>query len=332
MIKRIIDQLTQSRSVLAVSHTNPDGDAIGALLAMGLALKAMKKDIQMYNESPIPAVYRFLPSVQAITHYIDSLEKFDTVVVLDCGALDRIGKMATQIHHSPMIINIDHHVTNTHFGHLHYINPNACATSEIIYDFIKRLTVAFSCPMATAIYTGILTDTGSFRFSNTNQAAFSICAEMIACGANPYDVAQHVYGHYSLGRIKLLNLALDSLEISPNGKMSIMSLTQKMLKQTQTQAEDIDGIINYARRIEDVEVAALIHEVGGDPKNPKSGKRSYHISLRSDGRVNVAGIAAKFGGGGHPNAAGFSVISTITETKVKLFEIAETNLELCEIN
>ena len=332
MIRQIIDQLKQSRSVLAVSHTNPDGDAIGALLATGLALKAMNIDVRMYNESRIPAVYRFLPSVKYIGHQVDDPEKFDTVVVLDCGALERIGRLADVVHNCPSIINIDHHVTNTRFGHLHYIDPEACATSELIYHMIKRLEVAFSCSMATAIYTGILTDTGSFRFSNTNQAAFTICGEMIACGANPYDVAQHVYGHYSLGRIKLLNLALDSLEISPNGKMSIMSLTQRMLKQTQTQAEDIDGIINYARRIEDVEVAALIHEMEWDAEAKENGRRNYHVSLRSDGSVNVAGIAAKFGGGGHANAAGFSAVSTIAEIKSKMFEISETTPGLCEIN
>ncbi len=332
MIKQIIDQLKKSRSILVISHTNPDGDAIGALLATGLALKAMNKKVKMYNESAIPAVYRFLPSIKSISHQIDASEAFDTVVVLDCGAFERVGGLAPLIRQAQMIINIDHHMTNTRFGNLHLIDPNACATSELIYRIIKQLKISFNCPMATAIYTGILTDTGSFRFSNTNQAACAICAEMIASGANPYDVAQHVYGHYSLGRIKLLNLALDSLEISPNGKMSIMSLTQNMLKLTSTQAEDIDGIINYARRIEDVEVAVLIHEMEVDPTTPKNGRRDFHVSLRSDGSVNVAGIAAKFGGGGHANAAGFSVVSTLAEIKAKMFEISETTPGLCAVN
>ncbi len=332
MTKQIIDQIKKSRSILVVSHTNPDGDAIGALLATGLALKAMDKKVKMYNESAIPAVYRFLPSIKSICHQIEASETFDTAVVLDCGAFERVGGLAALIGQTQMIINIDHHMTNTRFGNLHLIDPNACATSELIYRIIRQLDVTFTCAMATAIYTGILTDTGSFRFSNTNQAAFAICAEMIASGANPYDVAQHVYGHYSLGRIKLLNLALDSLEISPNGKMSIMSLTQRMLKLTSTQAEDIDGIINYARRIEDVEVAVLIHEMEGNPSAQKNGRRNYHVSLRSDGSVNVAGIAAKFGGGGHANAAGFSAVSTLAEIKAKMFEISETTPGLCTVN
>lgn len=328
MIKRIIDQLNKSQSVLVLSHANPDGDAIGALLATGLALRAMNKKVHIYNESAIPAVYRFLPSVSTIQHSVDMQSGFDSVVVLDCGAIERAGVIAPQIRDSKMVINIDHHMTNTRFGHMHIIDPEACATAEIIYRLIKALAVPFDCPMATAIYTGILTDTGSFRFSNTNQSAFAICSEMIQNGANPYEVAQNVYGHYSLGRIKLLNMALDSLEISPNGKMSIMSLTQGMLDMTGTQAEDVDGIINYARRIEDVEVAALIHEVAGNGRV----RRQYHVSLRSDGKINVARIAAQFGGGGHASAAGFSVEAALPELKNKMIELSETTPGLCDIN
>ncbi len=328
MINRIIDQLKKSRKVLVVSHANPDGDAIGALLATGLALKSMQKDVCMYNESPIPAVYRFLPSVRMIGQEVDAIESYDTILVLDCGSIERVGDLAPKIKNGKTIINIDHHVTNTQFGDLQLIDPDACATAEIIYRLIKRLGLKFDCPIATAIYTGILTDTGSFRFSSTNQKAFAICADMIENGANPYEVAQHVYGHYSLGRIKLLNLALDSLEISPNGKISIMALTQDMMDMTRTQEEDIDGIINYARRIEDVKVAALIHEVAGGGR----ARRQYHVSLRSDGDINVALIAAQFGGGGHANAAGFSVEATLSDLKNKIVELSETTPGLCEMN
>ncbi len=323
MIKRIIDQLKNSRTILVASHANPDGDAVGALLAIGLALKAMNKGVCIYNQSAIPAIYRFLPSVSAIGQTVPMPAEFDSVVILDCGSIERIGDVASEIRNAPLIINIDHHVTNTRFGHMHLIDANACATAEIIYRLIKDLPIKIDCAMATAIYTGILTDTGSFRFSNTNQAAFAICAEMMEYGANPYKVAQFVYGHYSLGRIKLLNLALDSLEISPNGKMSIMSLTQSMLKETDTQAEDIDGIINYARRIEDVKVTALIHEMGTNSATSIDGDTSYHVSLRSDGSVNVARIAAQFGGGGHASAAGFSAVANLTDLKSQIINLSE---------
>jgi phosphoesterase RecJ-like protein len=328
----IIDQLHRSQKVLVASHTSPDGDAIGSLLAIGLALKQMQKRVCMHNESVIPAVYRFLPHVSAIEQQVEVIDDFDTVIILDCGTMMRIGAIADRLSTAPIVINIDHHVTNTRFGHMQWINPNACATSEMVYHLIKALPVTFDCIMATAIYTGILTDTGSFRFSNTNQTAFAICAEMIAKGANPYEVAKHVYGTYSLGRIKLLNLALDSLEISANGKLSIMTLSQHMLKETRTQAEDIDGIINYARRIEDVEVAALIHELENKDNRLPEGCGNYHVSLRSDGMVDVASIAARFGGGGHAGAAGFSAQMPLVELKEKIFDFSKMIPGLCSTN
>ncbi len=331
MIQTIIDQLQRNRRFILASHRHPDGDAIGSLLATGLALKAMGKQVQLLNESPIPAVYRFLPSVNTIQQRVEPAATFDAGIVLDCGDIDRVGTVSETIGALPIVINVDHHVTNTHFGHLQMIDVDACATAEIIFRLIKQLPVKIDCAMATAIYTGILTDTGSFRFSNTNRSAFAICEEMIGCGANPYEVAQHVYGTYSLGRIKLLNLALDSLEISSNGKLSVMTLTQRMLKETRTQAEDIDGIINYARRIEDVQVAALIHELSSNGSTPK-GTSQFHVSLRSDGVVDVAKIAAQYGGGGHASASGFSDTAKLTDLKAQLMALAKTIPDQCVPN
>jgi bifunctional oligoribonuclease and PAP phosphatase NrnA len=330
-MKTIIDQLNRKQKFLIASHSFPDGDAIGSLLALGLALKAMGKQVCFYNQSPIPAVYRFLPSVAVVQQQIAPEAHFDAAVLLDCGDIDRIGPAVDAVARMPLLINIDHHVTNTRFGHLQWVDVDACATAEMIYRLIDALPVQIDRAIATAIYTGILTDTGSFRFSNTNHAAFIICAEMIARGANAYEVARHVYGTYSLGRIKLLNLALDSLEISTNGKMSVMTLTQRMLRETRTQSEDIDGIINYARRIQDVKVAALIHELSSGAGLPR-GHRQFHVSLRSDGSVDVSGIAAGYGGGGHVSAAGFSAETSLNELKARLMEIAETLPDICTVN
>lgn len=313
----LIHRLNECRNVLITTHGGPDGDAIGSLLAMNLALQGMHKQITLYNESPIPAVYRFLPQVQSVTGRLEDVSMFDTAVVLDCGDLSRVGEAAGRIGRIPEIVNVDHHVTNTRFGTCQLIDVGACATAEILYRLFEKMNVPLTRELATCIYTGILTDTGSFRFSNTNRTTFQICENMVACGVDPFQVAQHVYGTYSLGRIKLLNLALDSIEISENGKVSLMALTRAMLQETGTQPEDADGMINYARRIQDVRVAVMIQEqpngIGG------AGQRhSYHVSLRSDGSVDVAALAAAFGGGGHPSAAGFSVESTLAEIKDRI--------------
>jgi len=321
MMQQIIRQLKNSRHVLVATHANPDGDALGSLIAMGLALETLQKTATLYNESPIPAVYRFLPAVDMVSCEVASSDIYDTAIILDCGNFRRIGKAAEEITRIPAIINIDHHVTNTFFGDFQIIDIAACATAEILYRLFKEMALPITTEMATSIYTGILTDTGSFRFSNTNKAAFTICEEMVACGVDPYRVAQHVYGTYSLGRIKLLNRALDSIEISPNGKLSLMTLTDEMFEETGTNPEDVDGLINYAKRIEDVKVAVLIHA-------HRNGERAsdhpnlFHVSLRSDGSVDVARIAYAFGGGGHSSAAGFSIESSLADLRLTVFDLA----------
>lgn len=324
-MNQIIEHLLKSKHVFLASHINPDGDAVGSLIAMGLAVEALNKDVTLYNEHSLPAVYRFLPSIDRITRHADHLDRYDTAVILDCGDLNRIGRLHSAVARIPVVINIDHHVTNTGFGDLKFIDTSASATAEIVYRLIHKMGIMISRSMATSIYTGILTDTGSFRFSNTSRTAFDICSEMMGLGVDPHDVAQHVYGTYSLGRIKLLNLAIDSIEISKNGKLSVMTLYQNMLDETGTHAEDIDGFIHYAKRIEDVKIAVLIHELSGrkNKKNNRPGNR-YHVSLRSDGTVDVSEIAASFGGGGHSSAAGFNVNSSIDDLKKQIFELART--------
>ncbi len=312
-MEKIIHQLRQSDEILLASHVNPDGDALGSLIAMALALEKWGKRTTMYNESPIPAVYRFLPAVDRIVRRIDRPDAYDAVVILDCSDIERIGALADRDHQFSRIINIDHHLSNSRFGDLRHVDTAACSTAEIVYRLIKSIDIAVDPDIATLIYTGILTDTGSFRFANTNRTAFSVCLELIENGVDPYTVAQHVYGTYSIGRIKLLNLALDSIEIAENGKLSFMMLTRDMLEETGTQPEDVDGMINYAKSIKDVKVAVLIQESFNGAK--ERGKNHFYVSLRSDGSVDVAALASSFGGGGHHRAAGFSADTTLSDLK-----------------
>lgn len=321
-MQQIIQHLKNSQTVLILSHANPDGDAIGSLIAMGRLLDQINKHVFLYNESPIPAVYRFLPDVSRVKQKIDNWDRFDTAVILDCGDFERVGSQASKIARIPTIINIDHHVTNTGFGHVSLVDPDACATSEIVYRLIEIMLASVDEIAAAAIYTGILTDTGSFRFSNTNRAAFEICEKMVSIGVDPYKIAQQVYGTYSLGRIKLLNLALDSIEISKNGKLSLMAVTRGMMQETSTRPEDIDGLINYAKGIEEVKVAVLIQELN-DNHSGTNLDLPYHVSMRSDGTIDVAAIASSFGGGGHSSAAGFSIQTTLPEIKSRIIGLAE---------
>ncbi|MGA9535937.1 MAG: bifunctional oligoribonuclease/PAP phosphatase NrnA [Desulfobacterales bacterium] len=322
MTEQILRSFSESRRVVVTSHENPDGDAVSSLLAVGLALEKQQKNVTFYNASPIPAVYRFLPSVGRITSEFNTADAFDTAVILDCGDLERVGPAAALMRRIPVVVNIDHHITNTGFGTVRLVEPAACATAELVYHLLVRMKTPIDKDLATLIYTGILTDTGSFRFANTNQATFAICLEMAAKGVRPHEVARHVYGTYSLGRIKLLNLALDSIEIAGNGKLSIMTVTREMLRQTGTQPEDADGLIHYARRIEDVRVAALIQELQNGTGATQDRHR-YHVSLRSDGSVDVAAVAVSYGGGGHQSAAGFRIEAPLYEVKTQIAHLAK---------
>jgi len=318
----ILQTIKAANRILVTTHTDPDGDAVGSMLAMALALERLGKQTIMYNESPIPAVYQFLPAVGRIGRQLEPVDAVDAVVVLDCGDLSRIGSAAHRIRRMAAVLNIDHHVSNNGFGSHCLIDGQACATAEIVYRLIRALEIPLNKAIATCIYTGILTDTGSFRFSNTNAAAFAISQDLMHAGVDPYEVAQRVFGSYSLGRIKLLNLALNSIEISPNGKLSLMTVTRAMLEETRTQQEDVDGLINYARRIEDVRVAALIQEQTNG-LTTAGGCARLHVSLRSDGSVDVAALAGTFGGGGHRSAAGFQTESPLANIKSELLKWTE---------
>ncbi|MDP2645161.1 MAG: DHH family phosphoesterase [Desulfobacterales bacterium] len=318
----ILHHLKNSRKILIATHVNPDGDAIGSLIAMGLSLENLNKEVTFYTESAIPAVYQFLPCCDRVVSLLPPDAVYDTAIVLDCGQLGRTGKVEARLMKIPCVINIDHHTTNTGFGNLQLIDTLACATAELVYLLIKKLSVPINPAIAAAIYTGILTDTGSFRFSNTNKNAFAICKKMMDYDVVPYLISQHVYGTYSLGRIKLLNLALDTIEISDNGKMSMMTVTRDMYERTRTSSEDTDGFINYAKRVADIKMAVLIQEHLDGQKEADNG-RSFHISLRSDGTVDVAAIAGAYGGGGHFSAAGFDMESGLAHIKGLIFNIAK---------
>jgi phosphoesterase RecJ-like protein len=321
-LQQIIDHLKKSKRILLASHIHPDGDAIGALISLGLALQESKKSVRVFNESPIPAVYQFLPSLHLINQTVGDISEYDTAIILDCSDLHRIGDSAAAVSKIPVIINIDHHTTNTRFGDLQYIDPAASSTSEMIYRLITAMDdVTIDKGMAYSIYTGIMADTGSFRFANTTPEAFEISHKMVQLGANPHKVAHHVYETISLNRIKLLNMLFDSIELSYNGKLSIMTLTQNMLQTTGTILEDVSGLINYAKQIENVKMAALLFERKRSPGN-KYGSQ-FHVSLRSDGAVNVATIATSFGGGGHKNAAGFDIQATLPDLKRTIFYFSE---------
>jgi len=312
-IKKILKELKEGKSFLVLSHQNPEGDALGSTLAMAFALKSLGKSVTTFNQDGVPDNLMFLPGAHDVSTSLSPDGRYDVIVAVDCGDPELIGDTFTRwrksIRKSPSIIVIDHHKTNKGFGNLNYVDPGASSTGEIIYGLLRKIPVEITRPIAIHIYTAILCDTGSFRYSNTTPLAFKIVEEMVRKGADPWNISQHVFETQPLRRLKLLALVLKTLEVTPDGKVASVTLLRKMYEKTGARKEDAEEFINYTRSIDGVEVGILFRE---------EKEKKFRISFRSKRSVDVAHIAQEFGGGGHHSAAGCSVEGTLDEVKEKV--------------
>lgn len=289
----VVSVLQEKQSFLITGHVSPEGDAIGSGMALALALRGMGKKAEVINRDPIPQQLLFLPHEglfsrnQAITQSVDAL------IVVDSGSFERTGY--TGPFSIPTIVNIDHHITNPSYGDINWVVPTAMATGEMIYDLLKAMEVRFTPSIATCIYTSLITETGSFRYVNTTSRALQIAGEMIEKGADPFRIATALFEANTSGRLKLLAEVLTKMEVSPDHRIAWIQVSQAQLRKTGTTLEDTEDFVTYPRSIEGVEVAVFFREVGPE---------QYKISFRSQGKVDVALLAKRWGGGGHIYAAG----------------------------
>ncbi|MBI5014587.1 MAG: bifunctional oligoribonuclease/PAP phosphatase NrnA [Deltaproteobacteria bacterium] len=287
--------------LLLVSHHNPDGDAIGSSLALAAGLGALGKECDVVNVDGVPLNLTWLPLAERVLLHPEAAARYEAVVLLDCGNPSRTGLEPAVFDGVPTTVNIDHHPGNGDFGHANLVDPDACATAELVWEVLQALAAPVGYSAAVSIYTAVLTDTGSFRFSNANASAFDIASKMVARGVSPALVAQLVYDQQPIGRLRLLSQVLETLELSPRDKAASVLVTQAMFRETHTGVEDVDGFVNHPRSILGVEVGILLRE---------EGPARYRVALRSKGRVDVSRIAREFGGGGHRNAAGATIDGT----------------------
>lgn len=314
MIEAIARELRDNERFLLTTHVNPDGDAIGSLGALALVLEDLGKEVVAYCQDEIPGFLRFLPYSDRIVREVQSPDRFDVAVVLDCGELDRIGNADEILQRVEKIIHIDHHSSSDDFGQLNLVLPECSSTAEILYEIFQIIPVSLSSQAAENIYTAILTDTGSFRFANTTGRALHIAAEMVKLGVAPDKIATEVYDSMSPERLRLLALSLKTLTLRANGRLATMQVSQRMLEETKTTVMDTDGFVNYPRGINSAEMAIFFREMD-------SGK--VNVSLRSRGRLNVAEFAHNYDGGGHHNAAAFRAEGSLTEVVEEILAAAE---------
>ncbi|NLZ52592.1 MAG: bifunctional oligoribonuclease/PAP phosphatase NrnA [Thermoanaerobacteraceae bacterium] len=295
--------LEKNHSFMITSHTSPDGDSIGSVLALTLALlKTGKKAVPVINDD-IPKKYKFLPGSNLIIK--ETSGNYDVIAALDCGDIERLGFDRQLREYGRTIVNIDHHKSNSYFGDLNLVYIDASSVGEIIYKLLDG-KVEIDYDIALNLFTSIITDTGSIRYSNTTPLSLEILAKLVKKGIKPDYVSRQVFERRSLSSITLLKSVLNTLEISADGKIASLFITKDMMKDAVANEDDTDGIINYAREIEGVEVAVLFKE---------SEDSLIKVGFRSNEWVDVSMIAAKFNGGGHSKAAGCHIKLPLKEAR-----------------
>jgi phosphoesterase RecJ-like protein len=320
---QVIEELRQAEKLLLTTHENPDGDALGSLLATHEILRLMGKDSVMFmaeDEFPLPPEYEHMPFEEAVhAPPVDVAER--TIVFLDCGNIDRMPVdflQAEGLH----ILNVDHHHDNTRFGTVNLVKPDASCTAEIVWELSKELGVELTAPIAEALYVALVTDTGRFMYENTGPAAHRMAAELIEMGVEPHTVYRRLYEDLPFGRLQLLSRALGRVDRPGGGVLTVTHLMRDDYGDTGTSEGDSEGIVDHLRAVEGTRVAALVRELLAEDRE---GLRK--VSLRStDGAVDVSRIAREFGGGGHRQAAGFTTEVPYDEVVTRLGELVADQL------
>jgi bifunctional oligoribonuclease and PAP phosphatase NrnA len=313
MIERINEEIALNSSFLITTHENPDGDAVGSTLALASYLRSLGKDVTLYYSDPLPDIYSFLPLADTVVNAIPA-GLYDICFVLDVGEFKRAGKELAEFRGIGKFINIDHHLQCDDFGFINLVDPEASATGALIYRIIRRAGHDIDYAIALCIYTAVITDTGSFRYSNANKEAFNIAGEMVSLGVNAWHVAEKLYERQPRERLALLALALSTLEVSSRGDFAAVTVTLDMYAKSGANPELTDGFVNYPRSIRGVEVAVFFREL-------KPGL--FKVGFRSKGKVNVSAIAQALSGGGHHNAAGCTLSGTLEDVRQTVFEHLE---------
>lgn len=315
-IQNIVEAIRTNGSFLLTSHESPDGDAIGSTLALASFLRRLGKDVCVHLRDGVPELFGFLPGSDGVVRHVPDRD-FDISFVLDVGELRRAGDEFCAFRRGGMLVNLDHHLGCEHFGSHNLIDPAAAATGILVYRIISAFGAVLDGDTALCLYVAIISDTGSFRYSNANREAFTVAGEMIEQGVNAWSVAERLYESQPRKRLELLARSLATLELICDGRAASLTVTRDMYAATGADAELTDGFINYPRSIRGVEVAIFFRQLSDT---------SYKVGFRSKGAVNVAGFAAALGGGGHHNAAGCTVSGTLPEIKSRVYAIVNESL------
>ncbi len=317
-LAEIAEVIRTKQRFVVISHIRPDGDALGCTIAMGLCLRALGKDVQMWNDDGCVERFHFLPGSEFVTQPPAEPQEFDVAIMLDTAVKDRGGRCVRAVKNAGVWINLDHHVSNPRYGDLNFIDATSPATGQILFELCRAGNLPLTYEMADSLFVAISTDTGSFQYPNTTARTYEIGAELVRAGVNVGTLSQKMYESHPRRRIELLKAMLNVLRFSSGDRVASIALPLSTVRELGTKPDDTEGLIDHIRSIEGVRVAAFFEEL------PDGLVRA---SLRSkDASTDVCQIAAQFGGGGHTLAAGLRTRGTLAEVQEKILQAIHDKL------
>ncbi len=316
-LDRVVAALTTAPSVAVLSHVDPEGDAIGATLGAAFALREAGKHTRAYNRDGVPPWLAHLPGASELLRIPPAAEGYACYLVLDTSDLTRTGGLLDGRPAGAVVVNVDHHAGNTRFGDVNWIEATASSAGEMVHRLLRRSGFPVPREAAVNLYAALYTDTGGFRYGNTTAEALRVGADLVTCGADPQDVARRLYGHKDVREWRLLSEVLAGLQVSAGGRLAWIEVSLGAQRRAGVGLEVTDEFVQYPRSLEGVQVAAAFKEITAD---------EIRVSLRSNGGVDVAKLAAGLGGGGHRNAAGCTLRASLAEARALVLPTIEAAL------
>ena len=303
LLKKIVEKIKAGKSFLITAHMNLEGDALGSELAVYILLKKLKKKVVIYNNDPTPGVYKFLPFSRVIKNTLKE-DKFDVALVLDCSDASRAGKVKDILGKADCIINIDHHISNTHFGDINWVEPSSGSATQMLYLLCEKFKI-MDKNIALCLYTGIFTDTGNFTYANTDSETHKIVASLMKYNLHPHKLYDTIHSLCEPDDLNFIGEIISSLKSDPYRKISWATIAQ-----WQDKNYDLTEVIfSIMRLLKGPEVFLLFKSVD---------KNKTRVNFRSRGRIDVNRIAKFFGGGGHKNASGTTIEESLEKTEKKV--------------
>ena len=307
------EKITSAKNILILTHINPDGDALGSIIAMKIALQQkFNKNADTVYVGKYPDIYSFLPEKSNLinSNSFDSEKIYDVVIALDVASKERMSVLEKTFNNAKYRINIDHHKTNNNYGDFNIVKENASSTGEVLYNLFEQINVTITIDIAVALYTSILTDTGCFKYNSTTPESMKICSELLIKGVNPSEIAKLIYANKPKQMVLLNAYSVSNAKFANNGKVAYTLVTLKDLEKFSADSDYTEGIVEILKEIGTVEIAVLFKEL-------KNGFTK--VSFRSK-NVDVAKISEKFDGGGHTNAAGCTIKKPMNIAVEKILE------------